>query len=83
MCVRVRALDGMHVQCHVDSVLADRVCAALRAQENMRVQFRGDALHALDGFQSSLRLPRVSLVVKQYKVPAGDYPFAPEWVQAA
>lgn len=57
------------------------VCAC--AQENMRVQFRGDALHALDGFQSSLRLPRVSLVVKQYKVSAGDYAFAPEWVQAA
>ena len=47
------------------------------------MQFRGDALHALDGFQSSLGLPRVSLVVKQYKVSAGDYAFAPEWIQAA
>ena len=25
----------------------------------------------------------LGLVVKQYKVPAGDHPFAPEWVQAA
>ena len=52
------------------------------AQENMRVRFRGDAMHALDGFQSRDKSkPRISLVIKQYKLSPGDYPFAPEWVQ--
>ena len=47
----------------------------------MRVQFRGDALHSLDGFQSATGLPRVSLVIKQYKLSPGDYAFSPQWVQ--
>lgn len=63
--------------------VAAAAAAVRTAQENMRVQFRGDALHALDGFRSSLGTPRVSLVVKQYKLSAGDYAFSPEWVQPA
>lgn len=51
------------------------------AQENMRVQFRGDALHSLDGFQSGQGRPRVSLVIKQYKLSPGDYAFSPQWIQ--
>ena len=47
------------------------------------VQFRGDALHSIDNFQSAKGLPRASLVLKQYRLSPGDYAFAPEFVVGA
>ena len=52
-------------------------------QENTMVQFRGDALHSIDNFQSAKGLPRASLVLKQYRLSPGDYAFAPEFVVGA
>ncbi len=43
------------------------------------VEFRGDALHGLEGFTTATGLPRVSLVCKQYKLSPGDYAFSPNF----
>ncbi len=48
-------------------------------QENLMVEFRGDALHGLEGFTTATGLPRVSLVCKQYKLSPGDYAFSPNF----
>jgi hypothetical protein len=48
-------------------------------QENLMVEFRGDALHGLEGFTTATGLPRVSLVCKQYRLSPGDYAFAPDF----
>ncbi len=47
------------------------------------VKFRGDALHSIDNFQSPSGKPRVSLVLKQYRLSPGDYAFTPEFVVGA
>ncbi len=52
-------------------------------QENTMVKFRGDALHSIDNFQSPGGTPRVSLVLKQYRLSPGDYAFCPEFVVGA
>lgn len=44
----------------------------------MMVEFRGDAMHGLEAFQTATSLPRVSLVCKQYKLSPGDYAFTPD-----
>jgi hypothetical protein len=51
----------------------------MRAQENTLVQFRGDAMHGFDPFQSESGLPRISLVVRSYKIATADYPFTPDF----
>jgi len=43
------------------------------------VQFRGDAMHGFDPFQAESGLPRISLVVRSYKVATADYPFTPDF----
>jgi len=43
------------------------------------VQFRGDAMHGFDPFSSESGLPRVSLVVRCYKIATADYPFTPDF----
>ncbi|KAK9839845.1 hypothetical protein WJX81_005462 [Elliptochloris bilobata] len=55
----------------------------LQVKENTMVQFRGDALHSIDNFQAASGRPRVSLVLKQYRLAPGDYAFAPEFVVGA
>lgn len=51
----------------------------LAPQENTLVQFRGDAMHGFDPFSSESGLPRVSLVVRSYKIATQDYAFTPEF----
>lgn len=48
-------------------------------QENTLVQFRGDAMHGFDPFQAESGLPRISLVVRSYKIATADYPFTPDF----
>ncbi|KAK9832790.1 hypothetical protein WJX81_000978 [Elliptochloris bilobata] len=48
-------------------------------KENTLVQFRGDAMHGFDPFSSETGLPRVSLVVRCYKIATQDYAFTPEF----
>ena len=43
------------------------------------MQFRGDAMHGFDPFSSEWGLPRVSLVVRSYKIATQDYAFTPEF----
>ncbi len=61
----------------VAEIRASPPCA--RAQENTLVQFRGDAMHGFDPFQAESGLPRISLVVRSYKVATADYPFTPDF----
>lgn len=51
----------------------------LALQENTLVQFRGDAMHGFDPFSAESGLPRVSLVVRSYKIATKDYAFTPEF----
>lgn len=44
-------------------------------EENAMVEFRGDACHRVRGFRSGNGLPRISLVVEQYRVPTDLYKY--------
>ncbi|KAK9821737.1 hypothetical protein WJX81_000585 [Elliptochloris bilobata] len=52
----------------------------IATEENMMVEFRGDAMHGLASFTTATGLPRISLVAKQYKLSPGDYAFAPTFL---